>query len=32
MTALLTVENLFGADHDVWAVNTETAYHEIRGS
>ena len=32
MTALLTVENLYGANHDVWAVNTETAYHEIRGS
>jgi protoporphyrinogen oxidase len=32
MTALLTVENLYGASHDVWAVNTETAYHEIRGS
>jgi protoporphyrinogen oxidase len=31
MTALLTVENIFGASHDVWSVNTETAYHEIRG-
>ncbi len=31
MTALLTVENLYGADHDVWSVNTETEYHEIRG-
>jgi len=30
MTALLSVENLFGATHDVWSVNTETAYHEIR--
>ncbi len=32
MTALLTVENIMGATHDVWNVNTETAYHEIRGS
>ena len=28
-TALLTVENLFGASHDVWAVNVEEEYHEI---
>jgi UDP-galactopyranose mutase len=27
-TALLTVENLFGADHDIWAVNVEEEYHE----
>ena len=32
MTALLTVENILGAKHDVWSVNTETSYHEIRGS
>ena len=30
LTALLAVENLYGADHDVWAVNTDTAYHEVR--
>ncbi len=28
VTASLTVENLFGADHDVWAVNVEEEYHE----
>jgi hypothetical protein len=27
-TALLTVENLFGADHDIWNVNVESEYHE----
>jgi protoporphyrinogen oxidase len=27
-TAMLTVENLLGADHDVWAVNVEEEYHE----
>jgi protoporphyrinogen oxidase len=27
-TAMLTVENLRGADHDVWAVNTDFDYHE----
>jgi protoporphyrinogen oxidase len=30
LTALLAVENLFGADHNVWAVNTDTEYHEVR--
>ena len=30
LTALLSVENILGAKHAVWAVNTETAYHEIR--
>ena len=30
LTALLSVENILGAAHTVWAVNTETAYHEIR--
>ena len=29
-TALLTVENLFGAQHDIWAVNVEEEYHEER--
>jgi protoporphyrinogen oxidase len=27
-TAMLTVENLFGAHHDVWEVNVEEEYHE----
>ena len=27
-TALLTVENIFGARHDVWTVNVEEEYHE----
>ena len=28
VTAMLTVDNLFGADHDIWAVNVENEYHE----
>ena len=27
-TAVLTVENLCGANHDIWAVNVEDEYHE----
>jgi protoporphyrinogen oxidase len=27
-TALLAVDNLLGADHDVWAVNADESYHE----
>jgi protoporphyrinogen oxidase len=27
-TAMLSVENIFGATHDVWAVNVEEEYHE----
>jgi hypothetical protein len=27
-TAMLTVDNLFGAEHDVWSVNVEEEYHE----
>jgi hypothetical protein len=27
-TAMLSVENIFGADHDVWNVNVEAEYHE----
>ena len=27
-TAMLSVENIFGADHDVWSVNVEEEYHE----
>lgn len=30
LTALLSVENILGASHRVWSVNTETEYHEIR--
>jgi hypothetical protein len=25
---MLSVENILGADHDVWAVNVEEDYHE----
>ena len=32
LTALLTVENLFGANHDIWAVNVEEEYHEEGGT
>ena len=28
VTATLAVENLFGADHDLWAVNVDEEYHE----
>ncbi len=28
LTALLTVENLYGEDYDTWAVNVEAEYHE----
>jgi protoporphyrinogen oxidase len=28
LTAMLTVENIFGAHHDVWSVNVEEEYHE----
>ena len=27
-TAMLSVENIYGADHDVWSVNVEEEYHE----
>jgi len=27
-TAMLTVENILGGDHDIWAVNVEEDYHE----
>ena len=27
-TAMLTVENLYGAAHDIWNVNVEAEYHE----
>jgi hypothetical protein len=28
VTAMLAVQNLLGAGHDVWAVNAEDEYHE----
>ncbi len=28
LTAMLSVENMFGAKHDIWEVNTERTYHE----
>jgi protoporphyrinogen oxidase len=28
LTAMLAVENLFGAEHDLWSVNVEADYHE----
>jgi protoporphyrinogen oxidase len=28
LTAMLSVENIFGADHDVWEVNVDDEYHE----
>ncbi|MEW6153311.1 MAG: NAD(P)/FAD-dependent oxidoreductase [Actinomycetota bacterium] len=27
-TAMLSVENILGASHDIWTVNVEAAYHE----
>jgi len=27
-TAMLAVENIFGAKNDLWQVNTERVYHE----
>ena len=27
-TAMLSVENIFGAAHDIWSVNVEEEYHE----
>jgi protoporphyrinogen oxidase len=30
LTAMLSVENIFGAAHDVWSVNVEAEYHEER--
>lgn len=31
LTAMLSVENILGADHDVWTVNVEAEYHEEAG-
>ncbi len=30
MTAILSVDNIFGAQNDVWSVNVEDRYHEVR--
>jgi hypothetical protein len=27
-TAMLAVENMLGAEHDIWSVNTDLDYHE----
>jgi protoporphyrinogen oxidase len=31
-TAMLTVENIYGATHDIWSVNVEQEYHEAGSS
>jgi UDP-galactopyranose mutase len=31
-TAMLTVENIHGASHDIWEVNVEEEYHEERAT
>ncbi|HET9732663.1 MAG TPA: NAD(P)/FAD-dependent oxidoreductase [Acidimicrobiales bacterium] len=31
-TAMLTVENILGASHDIWSVNVEAEYHEERSA
>ena len=31
-TAMLSVENIFGAQHDVWSVNVEDEYHEEKAT
>jgi hypothetical protein len=28
LTAMLAVENIFGAKNDLWSVNVERSYHE----
>lgn len=30
MTAMRAAENILGAKHDLWAINTEAEYHEER--
>ena len=32
LTAMLAVENILGADHDIWSVNVEAEYHEEASS
>ena len=31
-TAMLTVENILGASHDIWSVNVEADYHEEKAA
>jgi hypothetical protein len=31
VTAILAVQNLLGARHDVWGVNADDEYHEEEG-
>ncbi|MFN2505604.1 MAG: NAD(P)/FAD-dependent oxidoreductase [Acidimicrobiales bacterium] len=31
-TAMLSVENILGASHDIWTVNVEAEYHEEKGA
>ena len=31
MTALCAARNIMGANHDLWAINTEAEYHEEKG-
>ena len=28
LTAMLSAENILGANHDLWAINVEQEYHE----
>jgi protoporphyrinogen oxidase len=32
LTSILTVENILGASHDIWAVNVEGEYHEEKAA
>ena len=32
LTAMFSVENMFGADHDVWNVNVDQEYHEEKAA
>jgi protoporphyrinogen oxidase len=32
LTAICAIENLDGADHDLWAVNADSWYHETHGA
>ncbi len=32
LTAMLTVENILGASHDIWTVNVEKEYHEEKST
>ncbi|MGH8998154.1 MAG: NAD(P)/FAD-dependent oxidoreductase [Acidimicrobiia bacterium] len=31
-TAMLSVENILGSDHDIWSVNVEAEYHEEKSA